>query len=80
MSTFAQYGVRANATNTIYKTQNRVARLILHKPIKTNFKEMFNEFKWLPFPKRYLVFKGIHNLSSLYRSNLLTFSNHEYVS
>ena len=42
---------------------------------------MFNELKWLPFPKRYdyhiviLVFKASNNLAPEYIAKLLTFSN-----
>ena len=85
MSTFdyccTVWGKGKYIQNTIYKTQKRVARLILNKPIKTNSIEMFNTLKWLPFPKRceyhiaILVFKASNNLAPDYIAKLLTFSN-----
>ena len=69
--------------NTIYKTQKRVARLILNKPVQTNSIEMFTKLKWLPFSKRYqyhiaiLIFKASNSLVPHYISNLLTFSNNK---
>ena len=73
MSTFdyccTVWGGISKVQNIIFKTQKRVARLILNKPVQTSSKSMFSELQWLTFEQRYyyyialLVFKSNHNLT-----------------
>lgn len=88
MSTFdyccTVWGGTSKVQNIIFKTQKRVARLILNKPVQTSSKSMFSELQWLTFEQRYyyyialLVFKSKHNLTPSYICNLVSFANNEH--
>ena len=77
------WGGISRIQNIILKSQKRVARLILNKPVQTSSKSMFSELQWLTFEQRYyyyialLVFKSKHNLTPSYICNLVSFANNE---
>ena len=76
---------KLSSINRIIKMQKRTARIILHKPLKSNSHDMFKSLKWLTFPKRcdyftgLMVYKALHNLSPKYITNLIPLSvNNNY--
>ena len=87
MSTFdyccTVWGGISRIQNTVLKSQKRVARLILNKPLRTSSKSMFSELQWLTFEQRYyyfnalLVFKSKHNLTPNYIRNLVSYAHNE---
>ena len=62
----------------LLKLQERAARLILHADLLTPSELMFNELRWLTFPKRVqyhtctTVYKALHGLAPEYFSDVFT--------
>jgi hypothetical protein len=72
-----------SALNRIIKLQKRTARIILHKPIQTQTKELFTTLKWLSFFSRckyhsgLIVYKALNKLAPDYITNILPVANNE---
>ena len=68
-------------TSKMNTLNNRVARIVLNKPARSNSAELLHELQWLSFSDRrnyqtaVLVYKAKHKLSPEYISNLLTLSS-----
>ena len=69
---------KSNILRLFLKFQKRAARLILHADLLTPSELMFNELKWLTFPKRVqyhtctTVYKALHGLAPEYLSDVFT--------
>ena len=63
-------------SNRFIKLQKRAARIAFNADFMTPSQTMFNELKWLDFPKRVqyhtciMMFKALHGLAPEYISNL----------
>ena len=63
-------------TNRLIKLQKRAARIILKVDLMTPSKQMFSEFKWLPFPERVkyhthvMMYKILNNMAPDYLRQL----------
>ena len=74
----ARSGVSTYNINRVLKLQKRAARIILHADFMTPSRQMFQELRWLSFPKRIqyhtcvMVFKSLSGLAPEYLTNLLT--------
>ena len=71
-------GNTAAQTNRLLKLQKRAARIILRADIMTPSQSMFDQLKWLSFPKRIqyhasiMMYKSLNNLAPDYMKDLFS--------